>query len=132
MTESWWNPTLNTLASQLSRGILNEMKKRITTSNIRKEKLEPTEDSQRMKEFFSREIGRYERRKLTTRIKQDQARTLATKIVAAEDKTTELTQELEKLKKKYSDLKAGYCAQRNQIRKMEGLLRSSITTAPTL
>ena len=54
------------LAGQLTRGVLNEMKKRIQTSNIKKQKLELDENSQRMKEFFEREINRYERRKQTT------------------------------------------------------------------
>ena len=60
---SWWHPTLNALAEQLSKGCLNEMKKRIQNSNIKKQKLKMDEDSQRMREFFQREIERYNKRK---------------------------------------------------------------------
>jgi hypothetical protein len=59
----WWNQTMNELAIQLSKGILNEMKKRILTSNIKKEKLQLNEHTDRMKEFFQREIERYKKRK---------------------------------------------------------------------
>lgn len=52
---SWWSPALNALAEQLSKGVLNEMKKRIANSNIKKEKLQLNEDTKRMKDFFQRE-----------------------------------------------------------------------------
>ena len=67
---SWWHPTLNVLAEQLSKGCLNEMKRRIQTSNIKREKLKINEDSQRMREFFQREIKRHHKRK--TKLKQRQ------------------------------------------------------------
>jgi hypothetical protein len=64
MTESsWWNSSWNELATQLSSGILNEMKKRILTSNVKKEKLQLDDKSEKMKEFFEREIQRYNKRK---------------------------------------------------------------------
>jgi hypothetical protein len=55
-TQGWWNPTMGELAKQLSKGILNEMKKRILTSNIKKEKLQLNEQSDRMKDFFQRKL----------------------------------------------------------------------------
>ena len=62
---------MSTLASQLSKGVLNEMKTRILTSNIKKEKLKLTDSSQSMKSFFEREHKRYETRKQNTKKKQD-------------------------------------------------------------
>ena len=46
------------------------MKRRITTSNIQKEKLQLNEDTDRMKAFFEREIKRYNHRKDSMRLKQ--------------------------------------------------------------
>lgn len=60
----WWHNTMNDLAGQLSNGILTEMKRRILTSNIQKEKLQPQENTERMRQFFEREIARYQKRKL--------------------------------------------------------------------
>ena len=60
---SWWNPALNVLAGKLSKGVLNEMKKRIQSSNIKKEKLQLNEDTKRMRAFFQREIERHNKRK---------------------------------------------------------------------
>jgi hypothetical protein len=56
---------MSALASQLSKGVLNEMKTRILTSNIKKEKLKLTDSSQSMKH------KRYEKRKQNTKNKQD-------------------------------------------------------------
>ena len=50
-------------AEQLSKGVLNEMKNRILKSNIQKEKLQLNESTDRMKQFFEREIKRYQNRK---------------------------------------------------------------------
>ena len=61
--EQWWHDDLSPLASQLSKGILNEMKQRILKSNIQKEKLTLNESTQRMKIFFERELTRYKNRK---------------------------------------------------------------------
>lgn len=68
---SWWNPALNVFAEQLSKGVLNEMKKRIQTSNIKKEKLQLNEDTKRMREFFEREIERHNKRKAKLKQKRD-------------------------------------------------------------
>jgi hypothetical protein len=70
--QKWWHDSMSALASQLSKGVLNEMKTRILTSNIKKEKLKLTSDSsQSMKSFFEREHKRYETRKQNTKKKQD-------------------------------------------------------------
>jgi hypothetical protein len=60
---TWWHSEMNAFASKLPPGVLNEMKQRVLKSNIRKEKLALTENTQRMKEFFQREIDRYTKRK---------------------------------------------------------------------
>jgi hypothetical protein len=38
--QKWWHDSMSALASQLRKGVLNEMKTRILTSNIKKEKLD--------------------------------------------------------------------------------------------
>ena len=68
--QNWWCPTMNMLAGQLSKGVLNEMKKRILNSNIKKRKLKLNEGSTNMREFFEREIERHNRKK--TKLKQKQ------------------------------------------------------------
>ena len=60
---AWWNNSFQVLAGQLSKGVLNEMKRRITGSNIKREKLQLHEDTQRMRQFFEREIARHKKRK---------------------------------------------------------------------
>ena len=59
-----------TLATKLSKGVLNEMKNRILTSNIQKENLQLNEDTDRMKDFFTREIQRFNNRKESIKVKQ--------------------------------------------------------------
>ena len=63
VNSKWWSDSFDYLAEKLSSGVKNEMLKRITTSNIQKQKLNPNENSERMKQFFVREIDRYEKRK---------------------------------------------------------------------
>ena len=60
---------MNELAGQLSKGVLNEMKRRIRTSNIQKEKLTLYENTDRMRQFFEREVLRYTKRKDAQRLK---------------------------------------------------------------
>jgi hypothetical protein len=67
---NWWHADLTELAAQLSKGVLTEMKRRILTSNIQREKLQLDEDSHNMRSFFEREIKRYTKRKEMTRLKQ--------------------------------------------------------------
>jgi hypothetical protein len=69
--EQWWHDDMSPLAAQLSNGVLNEMKRRIQTSNIRKHKLQLNENTDRMTAFFDAEIRRYEKRKDTQKKKQD-------------------------------------------------------------
>jgi hypothetical protein len=59
----WWHEDMTNHAAQLSKGVLNEMKRRIQTSNIQKEELQLDENTERMKQFFEREIKRYTKRK---------------------------------------------------------------------
>jgi hypothetical protein len=68
-TGQWWHDEMNELAGQLSKGVLNEMKRRIRTSNIQKEKLTLGENTDRMRQFFEREVRRYTKRKDAQRVK---------------------------------------------------------------
>jgi hypothetical protein len=63
IVEQWWHDNMSSLTAQLSNGVLNEMKRRIETSNIRKQKLSLDENSERMTAFFQAEIKRYQKRK---------------------------------------------------------------------
>ena len=63
MSDKWWHNDMSEIASQLSQGVLKEMKHRILTSNIQKEKLTLNESSPRMKAFFEKELIRYTNRK---------------------------------------------------------------------
>ena len=63
---------MSELAGQLSKGVLNEMKNRIVSSNIKKEKLVLGESTDRMKQFFEREVKRYENRKQIMKKKQEE------------------------------------------------------------
>jgi hypothetical protein len=74
-TNQWWHDDMTSHAAQLSKGVLNEMKRRIQMSNIQKEKLQLDENTERMKQFFEREIKRYTKRKETMRFKQEQPAT---------------------------------------------------------
>jgi hypothetical protein len=69
--EQWWHDDMSPLAAQLSNGVLNEMKRRIQTSNIRKHKVTLNASTERMTAFFNAEIRRYEKRKDTQKKKQD-------------------------------------------------------------
>jgi hypothetical protein len=60
--EQWWHDDMSEKAAVLSTGVLNEMKRRIETTNINKEKLTLNESSERMKDFFDKNIARYEKR----------------------------------------------------------------------
>ena len=69
--QKWWHRSMSELAEQLSTGVLNEMRNRILSSHIKKEKLELGESTQRMREFFEREIKRYSTRKENMKKKQE-------------------------------------------------------------
>ena len=79
-TSKWWHPALSTVATKLSQGVLNEMKKRILSSNIQKEKLTLAEDSPAMRSFFDREIARYTKRKETLNHKNNEHEQLKVQI----------------------------------------------------
>ena len=69
------------LAVRLSKGVLTEMKRRIQTSNIQREKLELDEDTERMRQFFEREIMRYSKRKEATKLKQSDLKGIIRQLV---------------------------------------------------
>ena len=74
-TNQWWHDDMTSHAAQLSKGVLNEMKRRIQTSNIQKEKLQLDENTDRMKQIFIRELKRYTKRKEAIWLKQEQPAT---------------------------------------------------------
>jgi hypothetical protein len=90
--EQWWHDDMSPYASQLSKGVLNEMRHRILTSNIQKEKLERTESTDRMKAFFKKEIVRYSKRKENLKKKVKDAESAAEKISMYKDMIKELVQ----------------------------------------
>jgi hypothetical protein len=79
--QHWWHDSMDELAAQLSKGVLAELKKRVLTSNIQREKLQLDEDSQNMRSFFEREIKRYTKRKEATRLKQTDLKDIIRKLV---------------------------------------------------
>jgi len=89
-SEKWWAPALKDLAAQLSRGPLNEMRKRILTTRIKGEKLKLDEDTERMREFFEREIKRANTRKENMRKRLNEQ----------SDEVRKLTEENEKIRAK--------------------------------
>ena len=101
--KTWWHGALATFASQLTCGVLNEMKKRILTTKIKGEKLELNENTDRMKEFFQREIRRH----------QNRQRNLAKKLHDPE--TERLKQEVERLKKQLEEVKKLYLTNAHKI-----------------
>jgi hypothetical protein len=70
IVEQWWHDNMSSLTAQLSNGVLNEMKRRKETSNIRKQKLSLDENSERMTAFFKVEIKRYQKRKDNQKTRQ--------------------------------------------------------------
>lgn len=58
----WWHPDNDKLMSQLSVGVRNELKHRIINTNIKREKLQLDESSERMTQLLHREIARYNKR----------------------------------------------------------------------
>ena len=72
IVEQWWADSMSPLASQLSNGVLNEMKHRVENTNIRKHKLHLDEDTAKMTAFFNAEIARYQKRKDNQKKKKDE------------------------------------------------------------
>jgi hypothetical protein len=83
---------MSSFASQLSSGVLNEMKRRILSSNIQKEKLALNESGDRMKRFFQREIERYKKRKDAMNQKQKQSDQLQTQLEKYQQALTKILQ----------------------------------------
>jgi serine phosphatase RsbU (regulator of sigma subunit) len=86
----WWHEDVSHLASQLSSGVLNEMKRRILSSNIQKEKLKLGESSHRMRQFFQREIQRYNNRKQKQSRKLQEAEQLQKRLEASQRAMTKI------------------------------------------
>jgi hypothetical protein len=82
-TTKWWHDDMSKRAGQLSAGVLNEMRKRILTSNIQREKLQLNEDTPRMRDFFEREIARYTKRKQHVQAQKQDHSELIRKLVQA-------------------------------------------------
>jgi hypothetical protein len=72
ITNRWWHDEMTSHAAQLSKGVLTEMKRRVQTSNIQKEKLQLNKNTERPKQFFERDIKRYTKRKEATQLKEQQ------------------------------------------------------------
>ena len=102
--KKWWNPSMNQYAQQLSKGVLNEMKKRILNSNIKKQKLELNEDSQRMTEFFQREIERYNKRKSKQNNCNQELGLLKTELDRLKNDLKEKENECEEAKNEFKEL----------------------------
>ena len=77
------------------------MKKRILNSNIKKEKLQLDENTERMKDFFGREIERYQKRK--AKLLANQRR-----IEETEKQHKRVEQELKKTQKQNEEYKKNY------------------------
>ena len=88
--DRWWHADMQSLASQLSSGVLKEMKKRILTSNIQKEKLALNESTQRMRDFFGREISRYTKRLNSLNAKKQVVASLEGSIKRSEEEIASL------------------------------------------
>jgi hypothetical protein len=76
VVEQWWHDEMSEKAAALSNGVLNEMKRRIETTNICKEKLTLNESSLRMKIFFDKETARYEKRIEAVNKKHEEAKSI--------------------------------------------------------
>ena len=124
---SWWNPTLNYLAEQLSKGVLNEMKNRIIRSNIKKEKLKLNEDSKRMKDFFEREIQRHNKRKEKLKQKQLNVKNMTNELNLLKTQLKEthihLKQKEEDIKKQLQSFKIKETQYKKIIRKQMKILK---------
>ena len=102
---AWWSPALNVLAEKLSQGCLNEMKRRILKSNIQKQKLKLNEDTQRMRDFFEREIKRHNNRKQKLTERKEQNRLLQLKLQKAQQDIEELHTKLKNYEKEIKRLR---------------------------
>ena len=92
--QTWWNAAMQHLAVQLSKGVLNEMKQRILKTNIKKERLALDENTDRMRDFFDREIRRYNNRKEATKLKQQEIALIKEKVEAMKARYRKIIREL--------------------------------------
>ena len=60
LLKQWWHDSMQSLADQLSSRDLYDMRKRIMTKLVRKEKLKLNENTTRMRNYFRRVLARYE------------------------------------------------------------------------
>jgi len=102
----WWNSKFEKYAVQLPKSILSDMKERIANSKIKKQKLELTDDSNLMENFFIKEIERYDKKLNKQQIlvtKQKELIELENKL--EQEKKTNLDQ-IEILKREVQGLKS--------------------------
>ncbi len=78
VVEQWWHDDMSEKAAKLSNGVLNEMRRRIETTRVNKEKLELNESSERMNTFFDKEIARYTKRVESVKKKRDVEQSIET------------------------------------------------------
>lgn len=95
----WWHPELNDVAELVPAAQRSEMKQRILSSNIRKEKLALNENTERMRDFFEREIRRYNNRRRGQGLK----RQLRSDLFTAETTVEELKQQVASLQKELEE-----------------------------
>ena len=103
MSEPWWSPAMNILADQLSKGVLNEMKKRILKSNIRKQRLTLDEDSKRMREFFEREIQRHNKKRANLKHKQRTLQSITKQLQEVQQALSKKDKELSEKEQLYTN-----------------------------
>ena len=104
---TWWNRSFDNLASQLTPGALNEMKKRIENTKIQGETLQLGERSERMRDFFHREIKRSNKRKenLAKKLLSPEIQKLRAKVAPARERCHVITEQAaSEYKERYKDL----------------------------
>ena len=101
---TWWHGAMNVLASRLAKGVLNEMKRRVINGKIQNQKLQLTENTQRMRAFFEREIARYNKRKQYLARRQAEADNAAAELDKLQEEAKVMRVRIEKLVKQNRDL----------------------------
>jgi hypothetical protein len=108
----WWNRNFDNFARQLTKGALNEMKKRIENTKIQGETLQLGEASERMRDFFHREIKRCNKRNDN----------LAKKLLSPE--IGKLRTRISQLEKDVSYYKQATSKYKERCRELDGYLKS--------
>jgi hypothetical protein len=87
MTDQWWNDAFSDVAELLTKGVLNEMKKRILNTKIKGNKLTLDENTALMREFFQRELKRYQTRRtnLATKLGNPENERLTAEVMFLKD-----------------------------------------------